>query len=542
MWKSSLRILGSLLLPVAVLGGCGWRPSWPDAPARGAGAPAAEEAVRPAVDPLPVQQARAYAETVTGVFASLADFEDSPSGLPAAGPPADGERAGKQAGQRGFSQVRYFAVRPAGPDAWRKFVVNVTRTGAGAMEVSLPPGGRLVFSIPHFRDFTGYKLLSMALNSRMLRDDLEVALVTDGATWRSPGVLVEPGWNNVLIDIRRLAGVSGFDLTSVRSVEIGFPASAGAVWFNLDDVMLVDNERQIGPTPPGMVLRKSGLDYTLTLPGHPQPLHLAQGADGLWRLEGLQPVLRLSGDASAAGAGEDVSVMGSRRVGRVEVLEHNAVRLRVANTWYFPSRAGQWASLAVRQVRWEHTFYGDGRCVTELTVNNAGGRHIAAAGISLPWEASWAGGQRSAKLHVGDFAGPVGRWRFLLPPPGRTGETMADNYLRPGRVVRRIAAADVFAPGDADRDGYDESQGCFFLKARNGHCRFTYVPPERGAWDPVFLVAERWLPGVHVSSAGRALRHVVRRDDGSVLVMLPGLVREESLVEMTGGVSYRPGE
>jgi len=67
-----------------------------------------------------VQQARAYPETATGVFVSLADFEDVPGG------------------EKGHTQVRHFAVRPGGTSGGRKFVVNVTRTGVGALEVALP--------------------------------------------------------------------------------------------------------------------------------------------------------------------------------------------------------------------------------------------------------------------------------------------------------------------------------------------------------------------------------------------------------------------
>jgi hypothetical protein len=474
------------------------------------------------VDALGVQQAKAYPEIATGVFASLADFEDGPGG-------------------RGHEQVRSFRIQPSGEAAGCKFVVNLTRTGAGALEATVPAGGRLVYAVAHPGDFTRYTLLSMAVHSRALRDDLEVALTTDGSTWRSPATLVEPGWNTVLIDIRRLAGVRGFDLASVRTMEIGFADAAGPVTLNLDDVMTVVNERTIGPTPPGLVLRKSGLDYTLSLPGHADRVPLAQGSDGLWRLGALQPVLRLGGGAPAQAGGEDVELMGRRRVGRVELLEHNAVRLRLANTWFFPSRAGEWASLAVRQVRWEHTFYGDGRCVTEVTVNNAGGEPIRTVELALPWEGAWAGGRRAARFAEGDLGSPVGRWRFLLPPPGPGGKPAAENYLRPGRVVPRIASADAFAPGDADRDGYDESQGCFFLKGRNGHCRFTYQPPEQGARNPVFVVADQWSWPVHVSSEGRTLRDVVRREDGSAVLMLSGLVDREALVEVTGAVAYRGG-
>lgn len=480
------------------------------------GGGAAGEGTRRA-DPLPVQQARAYPETATGLFVSLADFEDVPGG------------------KRGHEQVAHFAIRPDAPGARREFVVNITRTGVGALEVTLPAGSQLVFRSPHVHDFRGSKLLSMAVYARSLRDDLRVRLETDGAPWRSQRALVRPGWNNVLIDIQRLSEVPGFDMTSVRSIGIEFADAAGPVWFNLDDVMAIDNARAIRPSPPGVVLHKSGLDYKLTLPGRSGALGLRQGRDGLWRLEGLQARLRLVAPGEAPGSGDEpLALMGRRRVGQVVLLEHNAVRLRLANTWYFPRRAGQWASLAVPRIRWEHTGYADGRWVTQGTLNNAGGREIGAADLSLPQQAAWRGGGTAKRLVLRDFPGEVGRWQYLIPPPGARAATVAANYLRPGRLEPAIAAEGAFAAGDADRDGFDESQGCYFLRARRGQCRFTVLPPPEGLWHPVFLVAGQWRGPVHVTSEGLAIRRVARRTDGSVLFVLPGHVRRSTAVEVTG--------
>jgi hypothetical protein len=476
------------------------------------------------VEPLPVQQAKAYPETATGVFASLADFEDA------------------FGGERGHTQVSRFTIHPAGSAGRRKFVVNITRTGAGAMEVVLPPQSELVFAIPYVHDFTGYRLLSMALYSRSLRDDLQVTLETDGAAWRSGRTLVRPGWNTILIDIQRLADVEGFRITGVRAMRIAFADAAGPVWLNLDDVMVIDNRRTIRPTPPGIVLRKNGLDYDLALPGRKEPIGLVQHADGLWRLRGPRAEIRLAAPGGElATAGEHLALMGRRRIGQVAVLEHNAVRLRLANTWYFPTRAGEWASLAVRKIRWEHTFYADGRWVAQATLNNAGGREVGSIGVFLPVEVAWSDGTISRQRVVRSFAGPVGRWQWLLPPPGPNGKAIAAAYGRPGRLAARIARGGAFAPGDPQRDGFDESQGCYFLAARAGQCRFSLVPPPGGLWEPAFRVAGRWRGPVHVSSEGLAVRPVVTLADGSALFRLPGQIRRPTAVEVTGEIGP-PGD
>ncbi len=224
----------------------------------------------PVTEPLAVQQARAYPETVTGRFVSLVDFEDV------------------EDGPRGFEQVELFSIRPDRPEGEHKFVVNITRTGAGAMEVELPAGAQLVFTVPGYRDFTGYSLVSLALYSETVRDDLCVTLTTGSASWTSHRTLVQPGWNTVLVDIQRLQSLDSFDITNVGGIALSFTDAAGPVRFHIDDIMLVDNARELRPVPKGITLRKSGLDYQIALPHRPRPVLLTQHRDGLWRFDGGQ--------------------------------------------------------------------------------------------------------------------------------------------------------------------------------------------------------------------------------------------------------------
>lgn len=473
--------------------------------------------VRPA--PLPVQQTEAYPETATGLFVSLADFEDSPKDL------------------RGYEQVGYFHISPSGSEGVRRFVVNVTRTGAGAMEVLLPPKAELVFSIPELHDFTGYTLLSVSLYSETLRDDLRVTLTGDRASWSSHRKLVQPGWNTVLIDIQRLGARKDFDATAVRTLRISFTEAISAVRFNLDDVMLINNYRSVKPAPPGLQLYKDGLDYKLLSPHGDDPVFLAQCDDGLWRLRPQQPAVQLAPPNSPLPqAAESLELMGPRRLGHVELIENNTIRLRLANTWYFPTHPGEWASLAVRQIRWEYTFYANGRWVTQVELNNAGGTQIGAVRISLGRKGVWAGKGELEELIVKKFAGPVGRWSYLLGPEGPQRKMMEQNYLNPGLLIKTLAAKNVFAAGDADEDGFDESQGCYFLQARAGNCRFMIVPGPTGLLEPVFRVAGQWAGAVNVSSEGLVIRNVVRLGDGTVLFSLPGRLNRPTKVEVSGKV------
>ncbi len=487
------------------------------------------------VEPLAGQQARAYPEIVPGGrVLCLADFEDEPAPVAGVPAPARPPMAGRQ-------QIDRFSIVPETPGAARQFVVNTTRTGVGAMEVTLPAGlgphggAQLVLDIPAGQDFRPYKLLSMALFIRTLRDDLQVTIDSDGGSLKSLRMLVQPGWNNVLLDIRQLGLAGPFDASTVRRLRLSFADAAGAVWFNLDDVMLIDNARRIEPVPPGAELSKSGLDYVLKLPGRDEPVRIEQGPDGLWRMGVLGAEVRLAGlGEKLPTSGERLDALGSRRVGQIELLEHNEIRIRLASTWYFPSRAGQWVSMAVRQIRWEYTIYGDGRCVVQGVLNNAGGREIATVGVFTATDSAFYGGTTGRQMVVNDFAGEVGRWRYMVLPQGQSASVLAGNYLHPVAIRPSVGEPDVRVAGDGDRDGFDESQGCYFLAARGGQCRFTLDPAPEGLLDPVLLLAGPWRGEVHVSSEGLAIRSVVRRPDGSALVRLGGLHRRAIVVEVSG--------
>jgi hypothetical protein len=376
----------------------------------------------------------------------------------------------------------------------------------------------------------------MALYSEALRDDLQVTLVSRQGRWTSGRTLVTPGWNNVMIDIQRLADSKNFSTTSVREVRIGFADAIGDVTFNLDDIMLIDNRRRIEPTPPGIVLLKRGLDYELTLPGAKKPITLTQSSDGLWRLTGRRNTLQLSSSPDKlSGLNEELSVMGRRKVGRVEILEHNKQRIRLANTWYFPTRAGEWASLAIRQIKWTSAIYPDGAWITNIAINNAGGSEIRQVGLFLDRKAAWDTGAIATERIDSNFTGPIARWNFMSPSPRSDQRIAMDQYINPGRIEMQMGRRDVHPDGDANKDRFDESIGCYRLSAnRAGHCRFTFHPPAGGKRNAVFHITGPWGKTVSVNAAGLAIRDITRLPDGSVLFSLPGEAKSPRRIEVTG--------
>lgn len=510
------RWLAPLWLAAALAcGGCWPQMNWPGK--------SAAPAVR--VEPLAVQQAKAYPEASTGRFISLVDFEDAV--LPAA---------------PGREQVNNFSI--TGTGGARQYVVNITRTGVGALEVELPPGTSLVYHLKEVHDFSAYPLLTLAVYSADIRADLHVALQSDRAGWESLPVLLKSGWNDVQIDLQRLTRMEDFRSRDVKTIRLWFSDAAAPVKFHLDDIMLVDNRRDIGPTPPGMKLSKNGLDYTLVVPWRPQPVRIHQGDDGLWRLGADQTAVELilagheppEGQSALqqAKAVEDLSAFGRRKVGEVEVLEANALRLRIANTWYFPQSPGQWVSLAVRQIRWEYIFLPDGRIVTDLVVNNAGEEDVSAVRVVPPTSAAWSDG-RLARLAMGKLPGGVGRWSFLTAAEGDRTAFYENNYAKPPGVQLRMGRKQV-CDGDANNDGFDESQGCWCLRSTAGHCQFRFTDIGAGLADAMVRIRGPWRSGVTASCEGEALRQQVVLPDGSLLLRIGELIHQSRWIEINGPV------
>jgi hypothetical protein len=533
-----------LVLAVALcaLCGCDWR-RW-GAPAPAPSPPPSAAGPTAGIDPLPVQQAKAYPELSSGIFVSLADFEDAP-------------------GKPGAAQVERFHVLPGEEANCLRHVRHISRTGAGAMEVDLPPQSALQCADLPIHDFRPYTLLSLALHAPALRDDVLVILGSDKGSWTSHPMLVKPGWNTLLVDIQHLADDPRFDASAVKSVSLALAEASTAAKLYVDDLLLVENSRFLQPVPEGMRLFKVGLDYRIELPLRRQPMALAQSPDGLWRLGSAQrqpaatdqPAVQLAAPGKdfsrGAGAGEDLAIMGERRLGEAEVLEHNAVRLRLASTWYFPARGGEWASLSVRRIRWEHTFYGDGRWVVFVEVNNAGGDQIGSVRLLLPGLAAWPGEAKPAREKVvKDFAGTSGRWMFLLAPEGDDATAMREAYSNPPAIqtsgftpAATAGASTDAAPktpaaaqpaAGADRDGYDYAQGCYVLRAKAGRCRFTLNGRTAALVNPVFRIKGIPTGPVYVSSDGAAVRNVVRLEDGSVLFQLPGRIERSAAAEVVG--------
>lgn len=438
----------------------------------------------------------------------------------------------------------HWTIYPSGPQSSLTVQDQTFHGGRRALAVTLGPKASLVLHLGG-RDVSRESLLSAWVWVDRLRDDLRVELASGAGTWRTPPAILRAGWNEVRVDLQRLRGRRDVDVTDLRTVSLRFANAVDPISFVVDDVVLQDNAERITPSPGDVLLFRDGLEYRVTLPGREGTVRFSRGDDGLWRTGVHQPVLKLASPGqSLPTGGEALGLMGDRRVGQVEILEHNAIRVRLSNTWYFPSRAGEWASLGVRFIRWIHTFYAGGRWVCHVELNNAGGEPIGAVGFVLYGrEAAWAGYGMGRTRIIENFIGPVGRWSYLMAPVGADGECIERNYLDPPTIQPLLAEDGVFAPGDRNRDGFDETEGCYMLQSIRGHCRFRIHPGKAGMSTPAFRIAGPWKEPPSVNVDGMAVRTVSVLGDGSALFLVPGSFTRPVMVEVFGdSSSAAPGQ
>lgn len=451
----------------------------------------------------PIDPAAACPETIPGNYLWLADFEETST-------------------RSAAEQVRHFRVESEAEEDRIFLVSDRAHTGEGSAKITLSPGGRLVFSRSISPSDVEFTFLSMAVYSEVFRDDLCLTVTLGGKERRFPPSLIEPGWNIVLFDIRFLRP-SGFEPSVEIKLLVEFSDAAGAMEIGLDDLMLVDNVRELAGTPEGIRVARNGLDYVLSIRGWDFPMALRQGEDGLWRLSEGRIRLQIFGEEdSLANTEEYLDLLGERKIGQIEILECNPIRIRLANRWYFPSRGGEWRSLSVQKIVWEQTFYGDGRWVTSLEMNNAGEREIRAVRLTSREPTAWSGGSITRELFEDTFSGPVRRWSALRAAKSPAGDKALRNYLLPGRVEVRLGEEGHFVSSDKNRDHFDESQACYYFRSASRHGRFAWFPPEGGERNPVFRVTGLDEGEVIVTCQGQAVHEVVRLEDASILFQLRG--------------------
>jgi hypothetical protein len=129
----------------------------------------------------------------------------------------------------------------------------------------------------------------------------------------------------------------------------------------------------------------------------------------------------------------------------------------------------------------------------------------------------------------------VGHWSFSRTVNDKLRTIVEANYAKPPPLTLKMGRSDP-AGGDSDGDGFDESQGCYCVRAMAGHCRFTLACPV-GPIDVYVRIRGQWTGPASASCQGLALRDSVGLADKCLLVRVPAVDSRPVTVEVTGPVS-----
>ncbi|HPS51972.1 MAG TPA: hypothetical protein PLK08_00300 [Phycisphaerae bacterium] len=435
-------------------------------------------------------------------------------------------------GQRGFC-VQPSIYRPGS---------ELQELDGQAVKAVLPPKAWLTYQAGRKQplDIANFTHLAFDMEYSGEIGVCQVIIDSDSGQWTSRPIAVSRGVNQVILGIHQLWRSVDFDVHAVSALKIGFPDAELNRGFILRNVRFLRDLRNVSPSPAGIELQEIGWDYILKFCDSGERLELFRSDDGLWRMGLAQPVLRLArfgGRKLAESGGEELDAMGKDRFGEVDLLEHNIVRIQLADNWYFNGFEGGIKAFSNRYVRWTYTIYGDGRCVVAAELDNSGGPELEKVEISVRSQrAAWHGKGMSGAMSDDSFIGPMGKWTFMTVIGDKNRMRFFQNYLNPAKIKPILSQKGIFAPGDADRDGFDESQGCYCLAGRPAGCKFEVICDEKPLFLPIFKIFGPWkkLPTVVVE--GRRIEKKVLLGDGSVLFELPGEYRRNFTVEVLGEI------
>lgn len=510
-------------------------------PPSGSGEP---EAFR--IEPTAVQQRRAHPETITGRFFSVLDFEPREDFT---GPVVTSAQPGSSAGplpQPGHRQMSRLRIEPKGR-GFTRHTLAITHTGTGAVEAALRPDAMMTIDLPPLGDARRFTLLSLAVHVYEPRDDLVLTLQDGQDTWTSQPRSLNAGWTIVSIDLASIAGSGSVDLRSLQRLTLTFAQAESMTPFGLDDVLLIDNRRDIPGTPDGLTVQRVGLGYEIAPKGWSEPLKFAPDSDGLHRLGRRQPSLQLmasgfeDGPTSAANKAtpfeERLDAMRPRRVGRLELMEINPLRVRLSQAWRFPEPGAAPAVGGHAQVVWEHTFWRNGQWIIDVRIDATGCRPLREARLAsslamVPAPCPDAG-SKDGVIVWRDWSKLVSEASMLVLPPGpEEGEASVatDNYTHPP-AMRVLMGSPAPVPGDRNGDGFDESRGCYVVAAKAGRCRVALPADVEG--EAYLHVLGAWRSPPSVVCNGRSLANTVPLQDGVLLAVQPS-TGAERVVEIVG--------
>lgn len=421
---------------------------------------------------------------------------------------------------------------------------------------------------------------------------------------------LQPGWNVLRVDLDELRDTVA--LERVGLLELWPPDATAPIDLYLDDVLLIDDSREIVPVTDGECLQISArgrrlrivaLGATLPVergpgePGSPPPrldprrrfeLTFADGvivaAGGESELSlcpptGLGPWPLALPEAwweaeppPAYDSAHMFEAWGGSASASQALIEATPFRAVVRGRWRFHDQPGIAPGDERPGHAWQYTVYPDGRVYLSVT-SNAGDRGwpapLAAYAIALaggrgfktaagpddapfilfsragpaetdvlwaPYDARWMRPQRvlasadDSRLAVIAGAGPAAPvlasahmlrvWPRDLDDAGQA-ERLVRDYREPAAVSVSPGEVVCDAAGDLDRDGFNESEGCYEVRPARGMVRCTLRHGARLRYRPLFRVHESSGKRAAAYLNGRVLRSIGRDAEGNALVLAP---------------------
>jgi len=136
----------------------------------------------------------------------------------------------------------------------------------------------------------------------------------------------------------------------------------------------------------------------------------------------------------------------------------------------------------------------------------------------------------------GEMTSGAQTWSSLLRvwPPGHCGEAapQALDYCYAAGLEIHTGERIIDSPGDDDHDGFNESEGCYVVRAEAGTLRLVIDGSKDARYSPVFKVVQPGSARAWVYVDNLILEPVIRDPAGNLLFQIPGTVRKRTLVEV----------
>jgi len=389
------------------------------------------------------------------VFRAPALAPPSPQPLAAVYPDAAGGRVAIVADFEQPERAGFFRTEPASGRTWcAPSRLRARRTGSIALRVHLEAASDQLIATnlpagrgPGFvRDWTPYNLLIMSVYSP--RPVLALAFEVrsggeDAEVFRRDDFVLTQGWNVLRVDLGEVGG--HVDLRDVRQLRWMVPQLAGPIDLYLDDLILVDNRRDLLGSPQGrpgtlyvqsvgrrlrigavgrfeLVFARGRIVHWFGLQADPQRRLDLAGSPAL----GPMPVLL---DEQAGGPivldRSQWSPLGQYVTTRQAVREAAPQRVVVLAEWRFgdclaPAPSGP-------AIRWIYTIYPDGRMFVRLECpTQAGQWQASAAGcvVACDGRAGFQQACRGSSRQETPSALPAGAYALHYRPRSRLADAL----------------------------------------------------------------------------------------------------------------------